>query len=131
MRELTLKELAPYLAYNLGIYCKNAYPLVEFTMNAAGGTGYIAIREVIEAEMYKPILRPMSDLTRKELEAEYFEDHIDFLTNEFNHWIEKYGCDHVVNETPYGHVQYLLSEHYDIYGLISAGLAISIHDLKA
>ena len=70
----------------------------------------------------KPILRPLSDLTRTELEKAGFRYYIDYLT------YENKGVEWTL-KAPYDMVVYLLSQHYDIYGLIEKGLAISIHDV--
>jgi hypothetical protein len=73
-------------------------------------------------EKVSPILRPLSDITRKELELEGFESHIDYLT------YENKGSDWTL-KAPFNMVQYLLSKHFDIFGLIEKGLAIDINNL--
>ena len=72
---------------------------------------------------FKPYLKPLSDLTRKELELEGFDSHIDYLTyeNKGSEWTLK---------APFNMVQYLLSKHFDIHGLIDNGLAIDINTIE-
>jgi hypothetical protein len=70
----------------------------------------------------KPILKDMSELTREELEEVGFNSHIDYLT------YENQGVEWTL-KAPFAMVQYLLSEHYDIYRLIPEGLAIDVNDL--
>jgi len=65
----------------------------------------------------KPVLYSMDMLTKEELYNAGFEDHVDWLTHERETWIKKYGIEKFINETPYGHIQYLISKHYNIFGL--------------
>lgn len=66
-----------------------------------------------------PILRPLSDLTKEELIEQGFSSHIDYLTQQKQ--------DHL--KAPFFMVQYLLSKHFDIFGLIENGLAIDINTI--
>jgi hypothetical protein len=69
------------------------------------------------------VLRPLSELTRKELELQGFDSYIDYLTyeNKGSEWTLK---------APFFMVQYLLSKHYDIFNLIENNLAIDINTLN-
>jgi len=69
---------------------------------------------------FKPILKSLSYLTKEELKSQGFWHHIDYLTNEKQNPLE----------APFNMVQYLLSKHYDIYGLIEKGLAIDKDTIK-
>jgi len=144
--KLELKHLAGYLPYGL------KYKDIP--------DGFDGIRELdIQTfdwclENGKPILRPLLDLT-KEIEVDgdkfvpidvigedveinicdcdYISDwcerggnFLDYL-NEFIE--QKYG-NHHLNFLPFGFIQKLLKWHFDIYGLIPAGLAIDINTLK-
>lgn len=124
--KIELTELAPYLPYGVKcLYLRNGLRVYDDPVTLTVATLMYA-----EAQDWTPILKPMSDLTRPELEAAGFEDHIDFLTNEYSGWVMKYTRPVVIKETPYGHMQYLLANHYDPFGLIAAGKAINIHTLK-
>lgn len=113
--KLELKHLAGYLPYGL------KYKDIP--------DGFEGIRELGLFDIDwclvngKPILRPLSGLTRKELELEGFDSYIDYLTyeNKGSEWTLK---------APFNMVQYLLSQHFDIYGLIENGLAIDINTLQ-
>jgi hypothetical protein len=74
-------------------------------------------------ENMKLILKPISFLTRQELEEQGFNSHIDYLTNE-------QLCDQKekfpILKAPYDMIQYLLSKHYDVFYLITKNLAVSI-----
>jgi len=68
--------------------------------------------------MFKPILRPMNKLTEKEVTDLGFQRA--FFTAlkrslKYKNWID---------DVPYRLIKYLLSQHYDIFGLIEAGLAV-------
>ncbi|RZK62255.1 MAG: hypothetical protein EOO95_15265 [Pedobacter sp.] len=84
----------------------------------------------------KAILRPMSDLTRSMLEEAGFNSHIDYLTHELQNEANSGRLDSNgkklwrVEHAPYEMVAYLFREHFDVFGLIEKGLAISIHDVK-
>lgn len=78
-------------------------------------------------EIHKPVLRPMSDLTKIELWDAGFNSHIDYLTHEMQNPLNK-GWS--VLKAPYNMVAYLFKHHFDVFGLIEKGLAISIHDAK-
>ena len=122
--ELELSHLAAYLPYDLLINCRDKLETASGVMTGIKDFGYkdvsIYVFRKIDFEMsnVKPILQPMSKLTRKELEDAGFRTHIDFLTWEFQKGITK------IEDPPHKMVQYLLSQHYDIFGLIEAGLAV-------
>lgn len=66
---------------------------------------------------WKPILYDLSYLTQEELRKAGFSDHIDYLTHEREGWIDKYGFEDYLNKLPYGHFQYLVSKHYNVFNL--------------
>ena len=124
--KLELKHLAPYLPYGLKIYC-----------DFEDGDIMICQLECLGEEeafldgsdwhyktntAYKPILRPLSDLT---------DDQILELDNYHNFSIIHYS-DIKTDPTryPYTIVQKLLEWHFDVFGLIDAGLAIDINTLE-
>jgi len=65
--KLELKHIASYLPYAVKIYDYNAYPVCGFfEMNHNGGTGMIAISELLASpRLYKIALRPIYDLTNE------------------------------------------------------------------
>lgn len=77
----------------------------------------------------KPILYDLSWLTKEELYKAGFTDHVDWLTNEREALISRYGIEKYLSKTPFGHIQYLLSEHYNVFG-IPAGEFIDKSTLK-
>jgi len=88
--------------------------------------------------LFKPILRPLSQLNEEiEHNGERFEPlerlkcpdlgHVDYISNEREDWIKKYGHQRWLDAIPYGLIQLLLKWHFDIYGLIELGLAIELN----
>jgi hypothetical protein len=141
--KLQLKHLAPYLPYGLRIFNKDnkgSYIL---------STG--SIDRVIELpEIFKPILRPLSDLVNSvhhlKLKS-WFKYHAEndvlitcydngnevgitatykMMGDVFTDIIVNAGG---INDTDYWLVQNLLKNHYDVFGLIEKGLAIDINTI--
>ncbi len=117
--KLELKHLAPYLPYGLKVMVEGK----EYIMKSCflTGSGHLAVvttnkvwkegfpqRHVIDT---KPILRPLSDLTK--------EEEKELLAIQQNPENEIYGEN-------FGAMQWFLSKHFDVFGLIEEGLAIDI-----
>lgn len=124
MEKLKLKHLAPYLPYKL----KGNYEVSEVVPSAKFELRNKELR-TDNVDFFlnyaKPILRPLSDLT-KEIEVngekfvpiEYFlGDDGDNILNAFNHNKNSDVIEYVL-------VLKLLEWHFDIYGLIEKGLAV-------
>lgn len=187
--KLELKYLAPYLPYGLKIdtlKLENGYSIM--TMCDKGGLSNISIGDVMDEYPYtKPILRPLSDLTKEIVvngekfvplqklcrlfayNEQYkkdwifnFEENYTFnggsdrynfnkeliyfcsasdsiMTREFGYYSiskkfylknnrDKEDLTHVVNQ--YDAMQKLFEWHFDVFGLIEAGLAIDINTLS-
>lgn len=110
MEILTMKELAPYLPYGLKIRDK-AYPST-FELSVMNIT--IPLKE---NEYYKPILRPLSDIDTDLAKSHEYPDE-----------------GHLERSLLSGHASYhvfqeLLSDHFDVFGLIEKGLAIDINTI--
>ena len=80
--------------------------------------------------MYKPILRPLSDLTKSELIELRFDEGNDTLLWAANN-IEAYDCFIQFYETDltYSVLEWAYKKHLDVFGLIDAGLAIDINTI--
>lgn len=130
MEKLELKHLAPYLPYGVKAKTKRS----EFIVVGAHDYTIFGDNENGEMEEYyedvKPILRPLSDLT-KEIEHsgerfvsfEWISENLDY---------DEYSIDYYLNHTerlPYEIVQKLFEWHFDLFGLIEKGLAVSYNDL--
>lgn len=68
----------------------------------------------------KPLLRPLSDITEEELRQcsiVYCEGHNNCDTEDVCEWIAEWAGGAAITK-------YLLSKHFDLFGLIESGLAI-------
>ncbi len=120
--KLELKHLAPYLPYRLK---------VSLIHTLHGHTGIGSVEHVVQAvnegkSQFKPILRPLSDLTKEiEHNGEKFVP-----TKALSMWdlqgITVLDIPHI----PVNLYELLLKWHFDVFGLIEKGLAIDINTLK-
>jgi len=119
MKDIKLKHIVGYLPYGLKMLSKNDFvtPLIR-DLRVDGFQFMIETR--------KPILRPLSDLT-KEIEI----DGKKFTPINFLHWNNE--CREIFfiypETTSYSDVQQLYEWHFDVHGLIKADLAIDINTL--
>lgn len=141
MKNLELKHLAPYLPYGLTFYWESLdgsdkkHPWVLKPENIAFAIDM----------QNKPILRPLSDLTKEiEVNGEKFVP-IDIIRKEDKDWFCIEGDEYILREDiggggwigyitieriPYWIIQQLFEWHFDVFGLIYKGLAIDINKLK-
>jgi hypothetical protein len=137
------KELTPYLPYGINIQWIRPYDNTkQISTLTIGDYSYL-----IEGYNGKPILRPLSDIT-KEIEhngekfvpMKWFENNIhedirfyqSYKYNgslEINIVTENY-CQTIDLFNGYIIVQKLLEWHFDIFELIERGLAVDINTLK-
>jgi len=125
---LTIKHLAPYLPYELKIRCgEMSHPILTC---ADTNEFEIAVKEVFINSAYKPILRPLSDLTKEiEVNGEKFVPHIK-LGGRPN--LKDYDIEYLsknIDNMSYGLVSKLIEWHFDVFGLIEKNLAIDINTL--
>jgi len=127
MERLTIKELAPYLPYDLRMKGRNTeYPLEGCHLDEWFNWG--------EMTKDKPLLRPLSQLTEEiEHNGERFvpKDKIPNYTK-----VDENGTLYVLvdgtqwQSNPlrwdYETVNWLISLHFDVFGLIDIGLALPI-----
>ena len=134
---LELKHLAHYLPYELMIKTtsskyKGVYKLIELDT-----FGFLASDFTLFYKRCKPILLPISDLLEK---LDFFEIGDDNnYSIEFDHGNIKLiqHLKAIAENDDYFNIQFLphivakqlIEWHLDIFGLIPAGLAVSIHDV--
>ena len=124
MEKIELKHLAPYLPYKLMVKLLDEKPRVMIA-SGSSSVNWIGIGACIKWNKFcEPILRPLSDLTR--LGTPIIQPYTDCLIiiNQL----------HILNNDvsilPYQLFEILLEHHFDVFGLIDKGLAISIHDIE-
>jgi hypothetical protein len=137
--KLKLKHLTPYLPYGFlyGIYenqkviirgmnYNSDYLNIDFEIN-----NHNKVSSTCFFNEIKPILRPLSDLTKEiEVNGEKFIP-IDKI-NEYDETIMSYSLSFYTDCTlrlPYYVIKYLFEWHFDVFGLIEKGLAISYNEL--
>jgi hypothetical protein len=135
--KLELKHLAPYLPYQLNCMAQGEGKQ-SFEFQGVSDVNWIDLHEIgrtvceqYDIEDVFPILRPLSDLGKViQHDGVEFIPYIEY--NYIREFLEELSSlDHTYIE----HVQYkviivLLELHFDIFGLISKGLAIDINTLK-
>jgi len=156
MQTLELKHLAAYLPYKVSVARKNINKKPIHAIHHMLGIG--SVNHMLDSDIYKIVLRPLSDLTKViEHNGKSFvpirEIYFPVLDENFRY--EKYvspGTNRItirvkyrlgndtfedivllggtVSQTQYNIVQLLLEWHFDIFNLIPSGLAIDINTLN-
>lgn len=141
---LGIKYLASYLPYNLkikyrdytGILLRVWQDGLNLHVNCKNGIGTF-INSKYPREFY-PILKPISDLER--LIQNEFSKLDDFNASDYTSEIIELFCfenigfeeelsAYDLSKLPYECVEFMFKNHYDFFGLIDKGLAVSIHDV--
>ena len=136
--KLEIKQIAAYLPYRLKYLDKDTNELTtmrsistEINLIDMGWGNAHDLKE------FKPILRPLSDLTKEiEFDNEKFTPSKDkywgmnsfqYHINQFENW--ESPSAYLNSCAPYGLLLVLIKWHFDVFGLIDAGLAIDINTL--
>ena len=134
MEKLELKHLAPYLPYGLKYWSKEHK--AESILDCYKPESFDNIMKTISMEailrhpdIYKPILRPLSDLT-KEIEVNGIK-----FTPQRTWGISQGQLKTTLfykdcGEMYFRHIKLLFEFHFDVFGLIEKGLAIDINTIK-
>ena len=137
--KLELKHLAAYLPYNLEMKGLDG-SIALLNCDSGISLGKYGIEWVLRTQKAKPILRPLSDLTKEiEVNGEKFVP-IEWLIKNYTIYRYQFIEDKfyslnfskyvLYTEMPYDVVQKLHEWHFDTFGLIDAGLAIDINTLN-
>ena len=158
MEKLELKHLAPYLPYRLNLLVtSNDICTIGDSYNRVYKGNKIGMDckelEIIvdfQYEHLKPILRPLSDLTKAikhngknfiplaEIlisipEADFrFKNYKNTVIECWNYSNDdslKFYLPPIIGMNEYKHIQKLFEWHFDVFGLIEKGLAIDINTL--
>jgi len=136
-KEELLKIYSAYLPYGLKVKLhekdsfsnkvKELSGIMEFGLCFLGKGGYFGFTER-SFEDFKPILYSMDMLTQ-EIEhngerfvpidkiKEYNLGHVNWISNEREEWINRYGFNHWFKHIPLGIYNILLEWHFNIFGL--------------
>lgn len=137
MEKLTLEHLAPYLPYKPKVQTEDGIYDVEGWSNDIGimlntiDYGFNAVPAC------KLVLRPISDV-KTTIETKdgpkNFASLLDLSQDEDGDWCERVYADQCESPSVLsvitGFNWWLFEYHFDVFGLIEKGLAISIHDVK-
>jgi hypothetical protein len=132
--KLELKHLAGYLPYGLKIKTTFGWDTMQTLNDYCVNIDFEDVHyyDSLETTDFKPILLPLSDLTKEidvngkkfvPLYYNAFREDKDFIIEFQNGFLHH-------NAIKYGIINKLLEWHFDIYGLIDAGLAIDINTLN-
>lgn len=132
MTNITLEHLAPYLPYGLKVEIKH---LNHFNKKTVGILNPIVLVDWKRGNFdLKPILLPLSDIDLK-----FFQDNIDNDIEDFRincepdkgHFSVEV-CEKVLGWSAIAYEEYQLffKHHFDVFGLIAAGLAVDMNTLE-
>lgn len=143
MEKLELKHLAPYLPYGLNMVRISG---LDGRIVNTTELNTVFLHEQRWDKIWKPILRPLSDLknyiskldfrAENEVQFTYYNSIPNQLTITATYkMMGDVFTDFIVNRNGFKNVDYWIVEklfewHFDVFGLIEKGLAVSIHDIK-
>lgn len=143
--DLTIRHLAPYLPYNLKLqYMENGKVIATGVMNRITHNDFethptkvgIGFRDVEHIWMFKPILRPLTQLTEEIVHKGKTIVPIEWLEDFYPTLSFHEECKSLLQEDGYSWtahmsnllIDHLLEWHFDIFGLIPNGLAEKMND---
>ena len=130
MEKLELKHLAPYLPFKVKGVVTDKIQEGWLPPNSKV-TLIIRYIDIFDGVKIKPILRPLSDLTKEE-GLKISSNGIFYKDDGFMIWSKSNDCYTRLNamQTPYWFNLLMLEHHFDVFGLIEKGSAIDINTLK-
>lgn len=116
IKAITEKKLSDYLHLYLGCEAKSSEGTMTYKLSSIDVKGRCMFYDGHGNDMwlgndFKLILRPLSDMTEEEREIAVGE-------------IKRSGSGSVLQSQSWESMRYLLSKHFDLFGLIDAGIAI-------
>lgn len=135
MEKLELKHLAPYLPYGLNMVRISG---LDGRIVNTTELNTVFLHEQRWDKIWKPILRPLSEKTLREIFKNFSRLEINIkkhsikikynlLGDIFETWIKTSGN---FSNCPKWIIDLFNENHVDYNGLIEKGLAVSIHDIK-
>ena len=144
MEKLELKHLENYLSSKIKVYDTIRKKTKIMNLGQGGSSNWIGIKTVLNySGIYKPILRPLSDLTQHF----YFELSGKDPKNSFPVFFIKgdgktkdrfhftgYSSKQInivdYKQCPYWFIDFLFKNKFDLFGLIEKALAVDINTIK-
>ena len=122
--KLQIEHLAPYLPYNLQVKhpIENEYYTLHCNSNNYGNVGMGVLLDKDAA--FKPVLKSMvnfSEVVKEKFGEDNDKEFMYFFDDTFIDIDEIHNTQ--IDYLVYGAIVWLLKNHYDIFGLIDAGLA--------
>ena len=148
---LELKHLAPYLPYGLSMHYEGKTALLiglhedEYSDFFLFELCYEDGQELWQKDCFKPLLRQLSDLTKKIQIGEFYCSFIEHLSREYPNCPNfefLFNFLHIASDRnqnkkalimtniEYVIINKLLEWHFDVFGLIGEGLAIDLNTVK-
>ena len=133
--KLELKHLAPYLPYGLKIInvslFQNNFKKYISNLVLIPSNIEIGLKDV-DGISNKPILRPLCDFNDIDKIKDFSGfNWCDMYDEFFSVWFDDIcNIEKLILQCPYEIMQYFLAKHYDVFDLITQGLAVSIHDVR-
>lgn len=124
---LEIKHIAAYLPYDLEVVEKDSNYKREskIVTSISSYRNWVMFYQDIDycpIDSVKLCLKPMSLLTKEELQKQGFYKYLTYLTTE---WANS-NHDRRIGHIPFEMIEYLLSQKYDIFNLIEKGLAVKL-----
>lgn len=130
MEKLTLEHLAPYLPYKIK-YIRPAYKTANFEFNEIINKMSTLDIYLVLQQQYKPILRPLSDLTKEKVGelfgGKYTSEKCMLYDGTLNLDVNDSISINLIHYLP--QINKLFEHHFDVFGLIDKGLAIDVNTL--
>jgi hypothetical protein len=132
--KLELKHLAPYLPFKIKVLDRKVKIMNSYSGHSVN---WCSLEYAIKMQ-FKPILRPISDLSILIIEEfEKYDGKRNGKANEeiINLFCEENGVDENIENMelkslPYECVEFMFKNHYDFFGLIEKKLAIDINKIN-
>lgn len=146
--KLELKHLSPYLPYKLKVLDTIIGKEKVMNLGQGASTNWVGIKTILNYSdncegnnfVYKPILRPLSDLTK---EIEHNDEKfipIDVLNKEVSVGVKVFSHGTYITMSTsmngfnlfstYKQMEKLFEWHFDVFGLIEKVLAIDINSIE-
>jgi len=131
--KLEIKHLSPYLPYGLKIAnksIKKSEGILSVYIMEINNDNDKGIENVLFGANQIPILRPLSDLTKEE-KKEMHSRHPNLPNYQefYEEFVNEKGLNLSETIIEYAAMEFLIENHFDVFGLIEKGLAININEL--